>query len=205
MKDLGVVFTSDLKFDVHIKNSISKAYRNLGFIIRQGKIFKNNSTLVNLYFSFVRSHLEYNSIVWYPSSLRSIKLIEAVQIKLLKSLYLRNHGVYPFMVANSQLLKEFKLNSLQQRRDIASLVYLHKILNGLASNSYLLSKISLYVPAVTGRPRQIFYIPRVHTVQCYNSPLLNMLRKHNEMCKEVNIFGCSCKLFVNAICSYRFQ
>ena len=31
-KDLGVTITSDLKWDSHIKNVVSKAYRMLGFL-----------------------------------------------------------------------------------------------------------------------------------------------------------------------------
>ena len=64
--DLGIKFDSKLSFNEHVLYVANLGYRNLGFIIRNSKSFKNMETLLTLYSNFVRSRLEYCSIVWCP-------------------------------------------------------------------------------------------------------------------------------------------
>ena len=39
--NLGVTIKSNLSFDIHIKRIIGDAFRNLGFVMRQGSDFSN--------------------------------------------------------------------------------------------------------------------------------------------------------------------
>ena len=64
--DLGVFFNSKLTFENHISNMCSKALKSLGFIIRCSRNFKDIGCMRVLYFGYVRSKLEYASIVWSP-------------------------------------------------------------------------------------------------------------------------------------------
>ena len=64
-KDLGVVFSRDLKVSIQCREAYSKASQSLGLIHRIIK-FKNQSILVPLYKSMVRPHLEYCSVVSSP-------------------------------------------------------------------------------------------------------------------------------------------
>ena len=57
IKDLGVYFTSNLNFKTHIEYIVSKALRMLGFVYRTCKHFNDNSIMLCLYKSFVRSRL----------------------------------------------------------------------------------------------------------------------------------------------------
>jgi hypothetical protein len=82
--DLGVVLDSKLYFTSHIDSLIVKASRMLGYIRRVGKEFRDPYTLKTLYNSFVRSHLDYASVVWNPYYGVHLKRIEAIQKKLLR-------------------------------------------------------------------------------------------------------------------------
>jgi len=64
-KDLGVMFSSDLKVSAQCKEAYSKANRIFGLIIRtiKYKKFKNPLTCINLYKSMVSPHLEYS--IWF--------------------------------------------------------------------------------------------------------------------------------------------
>ena len=64
-KDLGVLFSTKLKFDEHIQVIANKANKQLGLIT---KVFssKDPQVIISLYKTFVRPHLEYNSIIWSP-------------------------------------------------------------------------------------------------------------------------------------------
>ena len=47
-KDLGVNYQTNLKFNDHYQYIVNKAYRALGFIIRNSKHFKNVDTIIRL-------------------------------------------------------------------------------------------------------------------------------------------------------------
>jgi len=56
IKDLGVTFDSELKFDLHVEEKVNKASSVLGLIYRNFKYLSKN-TIVMLYNTLVRSHL----------------------------------------------------------------------------------------------------------------------------------------------------
>lgn len=58
-KDLGVLFSSDLNFHLHIEVVCCRAFKTLGFVMRTSKEFKLSRSLRIIYCSHVRSLLEY--------------------------------------------------------------------------------------------------------------------------------------------------
>ena len=77
-KDLGVVFDSELTFEVHITSKIKKANSMIG-VIRRSFSFLDGKLFKQLYTSFVRPHLEYCQSVWSPHLKKSTNLLESVQ------------------------------------------------------------------------------------------------------------------------------
>ena len=69
------------------------------------------------------SQLKYGSVVWSPHTKRNIDLSEGVQRRATK-LILKSDSNY------GSPLKELNLNSLEQRRFIADVTFLCKVLNG---------------------------------------------------------------------------
>ena len=64
-KDVGVVFSNDLKFDKHINQIVNKANQITGIIKRSFSYI--DSDLFNMLFkSTVRPHLEYANVIWHP-------------------------------------------------------------------------------------------------------------------------------------------
>ena len=85
MKDLGVIFDSELNFVQHCKETINTAYSYLG-IIKRNSIYLDEDAFVMLFKSLVRSHLEYANSVWNPHRLGLIKDLEKVQMRATKIL-----------------------------------------------------------------------------------------------------------------------
>lgn len=79
IKDLGVNFDSKLTFKNHIKIITNKAYRMLGFISWSLNHFKQPQAYKILYFTYVRSNLEYCTPVWNPHYDVHVTTIEKVQ------------------------------------------------------------------------------------------------------------------------------
>jgi hypothetical protein len=57
--DLGVALDSKLSFSLHINNIVCKAKKMLGFVSRICCDFSKMRVFIILYFSFIRSLLEY--------------------------------------------------------------------------------------------------------------------------------------------------
>ena len=83
---LSVLISSDLMWSTHIVSICNKIRRLIGILYRQ--LYKNSSTKINtllkLYTSFIRSHLEYACTAWDPFLKKYITLLEDVQKFVLK-------------------------------------------------------------------------------------------------------------------------
>ena len=95
IKDLGVTFDNALSFNLHIDVVVTSCLKTLGFIFRTSKNFTYIRTFKTLFFSLIRSKLEYCCIVWCPYYQVTINRIESVQRIFLKYLFLLRNGHYP--------------------------------------------------------------------------------------------------------------
>src|SRR5436190_10209215 len=78
-KDLGVIFDTKLKFNLHIDYIVNKAFQMLGCVRRTATQFNNPKTFKILYYSLIRPILLYSSPVWSPFCAVYIRQIESVQ------------------------------------------------------------------------------------------------------------------------------
>ncbi|XP_045451209.1 uncharacterized protein LOC123660151 [Melitaea cinxia] len=79
VRDLGAIFDKKMSFVPHIYDTVKRASRMLGFIIRNGRAFRRPEIRITLYFSIVRSLLEYASVVWRPHYAIHMLRIERIQ------------------------------------------------------------------------------------------------------------------------------
>ena len=84
-KYLGItIITADLMWSTHITNICNKTRRLIGLLYRRFYKFSSCSTMLRLYVSFIRPHLEYAAAAWDPFLKKDIELIEDVQKLALK-------------------------------------------------------------------------------------------------------------------------
>jgi hypothetical protein len=76
--DLGVTVTSNLSFELHINNIVSKARQRISILFR-GFPTRHLYIMRQSFTTYIRPLLEYNSIVWNPSFIYLIDVIENVQ------------------------------------------------------------------------------------------------------------------------------
>ena len=62
-KHLGLYLDEKLNFSHHIKEKISKAYRGIG-VIKKLQKFSPRQSLLTIYKSFIRTHLDYGDVVY---------------------------------------------------------------------------------------------------------------------------------------------
>jgi len=124
-KYLGVTLTSDLSWSTHISNCCNKTRRLIGLLYRHFYQCTNPPSLLRLYRSFIRPHLEYASIAWNPHYKGEIDALESVQKYALRMCLKSWDSNY------AELLAAANLPPLQKRRIQLSLCHLYKIVNNL--------------------------------------------------------------------------
>lgn len=190
IRDLGVTLDSKLNFIEHIENIISSSNRMLGFVLRHGRSFRRNRSVLTLYHAFVVSKLNFASPIWNPHYKYYIKRLESVQHKFLKHLAFRNY----FQIDNhdyAEAQQRFNLISLEDRRKLNDLCLLYKISNGVLSVPSLLQQVTFRVPEKKLRSKELFAIPfrRLNVTQ--NSPLCRFMSTFNSLSLDVDIFNIS--------------
>ena len=132
INDLGILLDSKLTFKLHYDSILARAYNLLGFIKRRGKEFHNVWVTKQLYCCYVRSILEYGSIVWQPYTNEYIRQFESVQKQLL--LFALRDMFNPKDYANLpnylHRLKIIQLETLESRRNMLAACFTFDILTG---------------------------------------------------------------------------
>ena len=126
-KYLGILISSDLSWSQHIQDVCSKARKITGLIYRRYYQYTDSSTLLQLYTSLVRPHVEYAAPVWDPHTLHDIQSLESVQKFALRACSKQWDWGY------SELMDMFNLPSLENRRLYLKLCHLFKIVHGLCN------------------------------------------------------------------------
>ena len=86
VKYLDIQINSDLCWSAHVTSLCNKARCLIGLLYQRFYKHATSSTLLQLYKSFIRLHLEYWSVVWNPYLVCDIEALEKVQI-CFKSLF----------------------------------------------------------------------------------------------------------------------
>lgn len=182
VKDLGVVFDEKLSFVSHIDQMVTTASRTLGFIIRNCKHFSNVATFKLLYYSFVRSRLDYGSVVWSPIYDCHRQSVESVQRRFLKYVIFREDGIYPQRgLDHGQILARFGELPLAVRRDSQSISFLHKLLNSKIDCPFLLEQLPFHVPRVEARHQPTFSCSLARSNVLLHSPIHRMCLNFNRV------------------------
>ena len=123
-KVLGIYIDEKLSFKEHVYECVNKASRMCSLVINNVKNV-DNSVLIKLFKCFIRSLLDFASIVYSPHHIGLIDVIEIVHSRFTKRLYGMNDISY------SHSLELCNLKLLELRRLHADLIMMHKILNGV--------------------------------------------------------------------------
>lgn len=132
VRDLGVILTDDIKWITYINKSRSKSNMLSHLIIRTFSP-KNTKLLVNLYKTYVRPIMEYNTCTWSTQIQSDIKEIESVQRTFTRRICQRANISYS---SYNDRLKKLDLESLESRRIKNDLIFLYKIINNLVDVNF---------------------------------------------------------------------
>ena len=127
VKDLGIMFDSDMSFSTHISEKCAKANKLCGYILRTF-VTRSCVPLIAAYKSLVLPVMEYGFIVWHPHKLCLTRKLEQVQRNFTSVLYGLEELSY------WERLKKLNIFSLERRRERYIILYTFKIILGIVPN-----------------------------------------------------------------------
>ena len=125
VKHLGVLLTSDLTWTEHISRICNKTRKLIGLMYRRFH-HCHPDLMLRLYKAFIRPHLEYAPQVWDPYPAKDIELLERTQKFALRVC------CKDWSASYCDLLECCQVPSLSDRRRIAKMCHLYKIIYGIA-------------------------------------------------------------------------
>ena len=202
IRDLGVHLDSRLTFIHHIDNITARAARMSGFIKRICRDFQSISTLKVLFYTLVRSVLDYASPVWNPTYRVHVNRIERIQRSFTRYLCFKSFDC-PRDSSYGQRLSYFKICSLENRREVTDLIFLHKLVNGSLNVPDLLANVSVAVPRRSiirsGRATVTFVTSSSRTNLGSSAPMNRLMGTYNKISARTS----SIDIFSNPFRVYR--
>ena len=128
LKDLGVIVSSDLSWFPHVSSLTSRARSVASWVLSAFKT-RDKTTMLTLYKSLVRSHLEYCCPLWNTYKVIEIQLIEGVQRTFTSKIWGLQHLNY------WERLSSLNLMSLQRRRERYVIIHMWKVYHKAVPNT----------------------------------------------------------------------
>lgn len=182
IRDLGVLFSSDLSFVSHINQITNKAKSLLGFIKRNTRDFHDPYTLKSLYTSLVRSVLEYASVLWTPYYEVHSSKIESIQKQFLEYAFRRQprNNADPFILPPyNERCNLIHLQSLSTRRQIAQKMFIFDILSSKIDSPELLQTCNFNTSRRRLRRQPLLEIQTCKNNYTHNEPIIRAMRTFN--------------------------
>jgi len=144
VKCLGIHLNADGTFQHHITETIKKARRIAGWILRTF-YSREEECLMTLWKALVQPILDYCSQLWSPYKAMDIQALESVQRSYTRQIRGMKELSY------WERLKRLGLYSQQRRRERYSIIYVWKILEGKVPNPSNTNKVEANMNERTGR------------------------------------------------------
>lgn len=192
-KDLGVLFDDQLTFHNHYDYIIKRSSNLLGFVSRSTKDFRNTNSFIHLYYTLIRSVLEYNSVIWSPFYQVHTDRIEKIQQRCLRILSYRC-GMGRRLSSYPERLKHFRVIRLSERRKYIEATLLHKIIHSSIDSPHLLSLINFNTRPKSRNSNKLFRTQVFNNNTSYYNPVVRMSRQFNDILdsadnKDIDIFN----------------
>ena len=169
IRDLGITMSASGNFEEQINNSVLKGSQMAGRILRTFQT-RDPIPMMTLFKAMVLPAVEYCCQVWSPKKLYLIKKLESVQRHFTAKVAGTNGMSY------GQRLRFLRIYSLERRRDRYAILYIWKIIQGLAPN--LIGKDSIRHVDTNLRLGRYCLLPSLN----HNAPRYVQTFRENSFC-----------------------
>lgn len=179
IKDLGIIYDSDFSFNLHILQISKNAHKKLGLLKRTTMQFYNVSVLICLFNTLIRSMLEYNCVIWNPSTNNLKYAIEKIQNRFLRYIHYKSNNIeYP---SNALARQNFNLCSLECNRTISLFKFFYNLFNNKIDCPVLLQEFNFHVPIYNSRTKFVFSVPLFTKNYLKHQPMVEFINFLNTL------------------------
>ena len=194
---LGVLVSSRLTWSDHIEQVCAKARKLVGMLYRQFYSWADSKTLLLIYRTCIRPHLEYACQLWDPFLNKGTQSLEAVQ-KFACKVCLKQWDL-----DYDSMLQLLNLPRLSVRRKYLKLTTMYNIVSGLMhfpSSIFVQSNLPYYLNCTSTFN---FTRPFAHTNYMYHSFVPSVISSWNNLPDSVKL--CSCISTFKRSLLYHFE
>lgn len=189
INDLGVFFDTKMNFKQHINKIKNKASSKLGFLKRQCSNFNNHFALKNIYFSIVRSQLEYAAFIWSPNSLILNQTLDSVQNSFLRFLSFKCNVERLSHSGYEGVSGFFNIPTLRNRRKYLAYIFLFNLLNNKIECQEILERLNFKAKIILTRNNDLFTLKIIRTNYSFSSPINSLMSIANSV--NLDLFFCN--------------
>lgn len=186
--DLGCLVDKKFTFGGHREQITTKARQMMGYIkkISNGQFGIN--ALKVLYTSYVRSRLEFASVIWDPHSQVYRDEIESIQKQFVMYAMGENNRIPPYVLRPyEERCRELGLETLLDRRNRINVLFAYNLYNDKMYDTNFSDRLIGTVPAYHLR-RSRLVVERVYRRDYeYNQPFAKMIRLINKFSAEMRL------------------
>jgi len=181
IKDLGIILDTNLTFSEHIEYITAKAKSRLAWIKHFGREFEDPWTIKKLYSTFVMPIIECGSQVWNPHTADKITKIESIQKQFLLYALRKLNWPQRFRLPSyKNRLLLLQMITLEDRRKIAQIKFIHNVILGNISSKHILDKIKIRTPHHRTRNKDLLELPTRRADYSKFEPINYMLNTYNQ-------------------------
>lgn len=180
IRDLGVLLDRRFSFGHHIEQITIKCRQLIGCIKRHSNGNFTKETQRILYLAYVRSRLEFASVIWNPYLEIYIDDIESIQKQFV--IYLLDSRVNASSYRYSDRCKLVKLQELELRRKIADVIFAFDIYTNRINDVQISSKFERIEYVRDFRTNTLSLLAEPYHINEYQikQPLTRMIRSIND-------------------------
>ena len=124
-KFLGVQIDENINWTHHITLTENKLAKQLGLLCK-AKPFLNRRSMINLYFSFIHTYINYGNIAWASTTKTKLKKIYSQQKQAIKTVF--NEDI---LSPSKELFNELRTLNIYKLNIFQNLVFIFKTRNGI--------------------------------------------------------------------------
>ncbi|XP_049316974.1 uncharacterized protein LOC125779745 [Bactrocera dorsalis] len=151
-----------------------------------------------------RPILEYGTVIWSPYTDAACSRIEKIQSKLCKCIGYR-YGIPGGYNTVSDVYEYYNINSLQERRQVADMLFFFKVMNGLIDAPDIISIFELASVGPSLRHNRLLMTTKTTKSYVFNGPHNRLARLVNSLHSDVDFYSGSLSVFIPDIKSRLLQ
>lgn len=185
IRDLGLLVDRRVTFADHREQTLTRARQSMGYIKWISKGQFGVRTLKVLYTSYVRSKLEFGSVIWDPASEINRDDIESIQKQFVMYALGDTNRVPPYVLSPyEERCKKLGLVKLETRRAQANAVMAYDLYNGVIKDTNLNMKLVKVNHNRSLRDNRLVREITYFSDYGYEQPIAKVIRLVNEFSKD---------------------